>query len=358
MPFQWLLQTLKADVNLLETIWFNGGFTELWAKHEMGKLVFEKSTERKSVRETIVQLAAKAPYQALVLCRAGSDLFLRPLSDLRLYLEKKLLIDKLEFIQILPAGYMHKRLHRMRLACDRGLYQSTYSVLLNTGEVRPGLDERCYRKLKAEAAKLIHGIERSSELRVEQVEITFLRYNGDIFVQNIEECMLVPDQLLGSSLARQSKGRKMISLRLPNRVNGEVKSHLASPLRIRTPALTCPNSPSRRTSGEVRLPALPSSPRQLRGFNPNFKELLVMTMAKKRLNVLRQSHRPFPLSSIEEARRDDDRFFEFVGISKPMIKPSVSEICLSSASTNESSEMHQPAVSKQPSLFPRPTCSE
>ena len=353
MPFQWLLQTLKVDVNLLETIWFSGGYTELRAKHEMGKLVFEKPTERKPVRETLDQLASKALSPTLVLCRIGPDLLLRPLSDLRLFLERRLLIDKLEVVQMLPAGYRHKQLHRISLTCDRGLYESTYSLLLHTGEVKPGLDERCYRKLKSEAARLVHGIERSSELRVEQVGITFLRYSGDIYVQNIEDCMLVPDQFLGCSLASKSKGRKVISLRLPNKVHLETKSQMASPLRIRTPALTCPNSPLRRTSDSVRFPVLPSSPRQLRGFNPNFKELLVMTMAKKRINALRQSHRPVPLSSIEEVRRDDDRFFEFVGINKPMIKPSVSEICLSSASTNESTEVHQPAVPKQPSLFLR-----
>jgi hypothetical protein len=351
--FQWLLQTLKEDINLLETVWFNGGFTELWSRLDMGKLVFEKPTERKTVLEAVDMLAAKALVRTFALCHIGPDLLLRPLSGLRAFLARKQLTDKLDFVQVLPSGYQHKRLHRISLICEQGLYQSIYSLLLNTGEVKPGMDERCYRKLKSEAARLVHGIEKSSELRVEQVKITFLLHDGCIYVQNIEECMLVPGQLLGCSNERMVKGRKPVSLRLPYKVHREAKSQMASPLRIRTPALTCPNSPSRRTSGEVHFPILPSSPRQLRGFSPNFKELLVMTMAKKRLASLRQSPRPFPLASIEEIRRDDDCFLEQVGIKRPAIKATVSEMCLSSASTNESAEIHQTIIPKQPSLFPR-----
>lgn len=335
VTFQWLMQTVKGEVNLLETYWFSHGWADMYAHQDSGRLFLDRPSERITVKEVLDRLAEQSSSQTLGLCSLGQDLTVRPISDMGKLIEKKMLTEKLDLIQILPIGYHHTYFHRIRLTCVNNHYQSSYFLLLKTGENILGTNERYYRKLKAEASRLVHVIELSTELRVEQVEMTFVMGNGEMYLQNIRDCVLVPDYLLGSETERIRKNRMGFTVKGPCKP----RSTLASPLRIHTPALTSPNSPVRKTTEEdLHFPTLPS-PRSVRGFNPNFKELLLKTMAKKRLSVLRRAA-PFPLSSIEEVRRDDDRFFEMMGLVKPAVK-TVSDICLSTASTNESAEIYR-----------------
>ena len=341
VAFPALLRALAAHHSFcpaLETLFFRHSLLDCWF-HPSPDQSVSIDPDPATVKLALDRLADSHPLDTVCLYSTSDTEGVRTLKELRTASDRRLFAERIRRVQVLPPGYEHKRIHCLDLKFVHKAYECGYT-LKEENRVKECTNDRWFLKLKEVSMRVIREVEAATGLRLTQCQMAFVMPEGRCVLQSIASCVLVPESaLLAEGLCTPPMSPRVASPRQ------SPDSSLNSPLRIRTPAYTCPSSPQHSLSSRDESHRSPlASP--VRFFGLNFKEMIAKSVEKGRR--LREVGRSRPKVDIDEVVKDDETFFQYVGVSENHeVTPSKARLglsvstdhCTSTASTHTSSPL-------------------